>query len=358
MENKKLNNIFVSLAIGVTVYLNYLILKPFLSPVLLGVIFSIVFYPVYIKLLKFTKGKKGIASLVVCLLVTIIIIIPLIFLTGSIVSEIISLYERIDAAVQAGSYKDLLPFLDDKTLQNLYQKVNRYLMALQMDTKNIFLNTLKESSYFGISMLTGSIKNLSLFIVNLFLMLFTMYYLLKDSNMIAAEVKGLIPLPEHQKERIFSRLKDIIYATIYGTLICGAIQGFLGGLAFWVLGLTSPVLWGVIMGLLAVFPVFGAFFIWLPASVILLIQGNYISAITLLLWGVFIISLIDNLIWPLLVSGRAMLHPLATFFSFLGGIIVFGPIGLFIGPFVFALFLILLDIVKEINQPEGIPTGT
>ena len=160
------------------------------------------------------------ASLGVCLLVTIIIIIPLLFLTESIVNEIISLYERVDAAIQAHSFKDLLPFLDDKTLQNLYQKVNRYLMALQIDTNNIFLNTLKENSSYGISMLTGTIKNLSLFIVNLFLMLFTMYYLLKDSNMIAAEIKGLIPLPEHQKERIFSRLKDIIYATIYGTPCC------------------------------------------------------------------------------------------------------------------------------------------
>ncbi|MBI4745538.1 MAG: AI-2E family transporter [Deltaproteobacteria bacterium] len=358
MENKKLNNLFISLAILVTLYLNYLILKPFLSPVLLGVIFSIVFYPVYLKLLKFTKGKKGIASSAVCLLVTVIIIIPLIFLTESIVSEIISLYVRIDAAIQADSYKEILPFLDDKTLQNLYQKVNRYLTALQIDTKNIFLNTLKESSSYGISMLTGSIKNLSLFIVNLFLMLFTMYYLLKDSNMIAAEIKGLIPLPEHQKERIFARLKDIIYATIYGTLVAATVQGLLGGIAFWALGISSPVLWGVVMGLLAIFPVFGAFFIWLPASVILLIQGSYLSAITLLLWGVFVISMVDNLIWPLLVSGRAMLHPLATFFSFLGGIIVFGPIGLFVGPFVFALLLILLDIVKEINQPERVSTGT
>ena len=358
MENKRLNNFFVLLAIGVTLYLNYLILKPFLSPILLGVIFSIVFYPVYLKLLKFTKGKKGIASLGVCLLVTIIIIIPLIFLTKSIVNEIISLYERIDAAIQAGSYKELLPFLDDKTLQNLYQKVNRYLMALQIDTKYIFMNTLKENSSYGISILTGTIKELSLFIVNLFLMLFTMFYLLKDSNIVAAEIKCLIPLPEHQQERIFGRLKDIIYATIYGTLVCGAVQGLLGGIAFWVLGLDSPVLWGVVMGLLAIVPILGAFFIWLPASVILFIQGNYLSAMTLFLWGAFVISTVDNLIWPLLVSGRAMLHPLATLFSFIGGIIVFGPIGLFAGPFVFALFLILLDIVKEINDPERMTTGT
>lgn len=227
-----------------------------------------------------------------------------------------------------------------------------------MDAKYVFLNTVKENSSYGISMLTGTIKNLSLFIVNLLLMLFTMYYLLKDSNMIAAEVRSMIPLSEHQKERIFTRLKDIIYATIYGTLVAASAQGFLGGLAFWVLGLDSPVIWGVVMGLLAIFPMFGAFFIWLPASVILLIQGSYISAIILFLWGSLVISTVDNLIWPWLVSGRAMLHPLATFFSFLGGIIVFGPIGLFAGPFAFAIFLVLLDIVKEMGEPERITAGT
>jgi len=354
MENKKLNYLFVSIAIAVTLYLNYLIFKPFLSPILLGVIFSIVFYPVYLKLLEYTKRRRGIASIGVCLLVTILIVIPLAFLTESIVNEIISLYERVYTAIQSGRYNDIFPLWNDPLFQSFYQKINRYLGAIQIDAKNIFLNTVKENSSYGISMLTGTIKNMSLFILNLFLMLFTMYYLLKDSDTISAEIRSLIPLSENQKERIFARLKDIIYATIYGTLVAATIQGLLGGVAFWALGLDSPVIWGVVMGLLAIFPIFGAFFIWLPASVILLAQGSYMSAIILFLWGLLVISTIDNLIWPLLVSGRAKLHPLSTFFSFLGGIIVFGPIGLFAGPFVFALFLILLDIVKEMNEPDRI----
>lgn len=354
MENKKLNYIFVSLAIGVTLYLNYLIFKPFLSPILLGIIFSIVFHPVYLKLLEFTKGRRGIASIGVCLLVTIMIVIPLAFLTESIVNEIISLSDRIYTAIQSGRYDDLFPLWNDPLFQGFYQKINRYLGAIEINAKNIFLNT---GSY-GVQMLTGTIKNMSLFILNLFLMLFTIYYLLKDSDMISAEIRSLIPLSEHQKERIFTRLKDIIYATIYGTLVAASIQGFLGGVAFWALGLDSPVLWGTVMGLLAIFPMLGAFFIWFPASVILLIQGSYISAIILFLWGSIVISMVDNLIWPWLVSGRAMLHPLATFFSFLGGIIVFGPIGLFAGPFAFAVFLVLLDIIKEMGEPERITTGS
>lgn len=354
MENKTLNYLFVSLAIGVTLYLNYLIFKPFLSPILLGIIFSIVFHPVYLKLLELTKGRRGIASIGVCLLVTIIIVIPLAFLTESIVNEIISLSDRIYTAIQSGRYNDIFPLWDDPLFQSFYQKISRYLGAIEINAKNIFRNT---GSY-GVQILTGTIKNMSLFILNLFLMLFTMYYLLKDSDMIAEEIRCLIPLSENQKERIFTRLKDIIYATIYGTLVAATVQGFLGGVAFWALGLDSPVLWGTVMGLLAIFPMLGAFFIWFPASVILLVQGSYISAIILFLWGSIVISMVDNLIWPWLVSGRAMLHPLATFFSFLGGIIVFGPIGLFAGPFAFAVFLVLLDIVKEMGEPDRITTGS
>ncbi|MEK7851437.1 MAG: AI-2E family transporter, partial [Deltaproteobacteria bacterium] len=331
MESKKLSYLFVVAGIGTTLYLSYLILKPFLSPILLGIIFAVVFYPVYLKLLEFTRGRKAIASLVVCLLVTIIIIIPLALLTEYIINETLFLYERIDTAAQAGSYKDLFPFLENKTLQNLYQKANRHFEVFQVDIKSVLLDILKESSSYIVAIMTNTVKNLTLFIINLLLTLFTMYYLFKDSDIIASVIRNLVPLSEHQKERIFARLKDIIYATIYGTLVAAILQGFLGGLAFWVLGINSPVIWGVVMGLLAIFPMFGAFFVWLPASLILLIQGSYVSAIILLLWGGLVISMVDNLIWPWLVSGRAMLHPLATFFGFLGGIIVFGPIGLFVG---------------------------
>ncbi len=352
MESKKLCYLFVAVGIGITLYLNYLILKPFLSPILLGLVFSIVFYPAYLKLLEFTKGRKAIASLGVCLLVTIIIIIPLAFLTKSIANEVISLYERIDIALQAGSYKDIFPFLSDKTLQNIYQKINRHLEVFQINIKDILLNTLKENSSYTVHVMTDAIMNLTLFFIDLLIMLFTMYYLFKDSNIIASEIKGLIPLSENQKERIFSRFKDIIYATIYGTLVAGAAQGFLGGLAFWAVGISSPVIWGVVMGLLAIFPMFGAFLIWLPAAIILFVQGDYANGIILFLWGSLVISMVDNLIWPWLVSGRAMLHPLAAFFGFLGGIIVFGPIGLFVGPFLMAVLLVLMDIIKESGEME------
>lgn len=352
MENKKLFYLFIGTATAITLYLTYLVFKPFLSPIVLGIIFSIVFHPTYLKLLDFTKGRRTIASLITCLLITMIIIVPLTYVTTVFVGEITSAYNRLDEVMQSGTYRDLFPFLDNPTVQSLYKKISRHIEVLQIDIRTVFLNTFREIGSYSVGIMTGAAMNVVIFILNIILMLFTIYYLLRDSDTIAIEIKRMIPLTERQNDRIFKRLKEIISATLYGTITSAAAQGFLGWLAFWALGIGSPVIWGVVMGLLAVLPVLGAFFIWLPASLFLLIQGSYVKAIILFLWGSLVISLIDNLIWPILVSGKAMLHPLATFFGILGGIIVFGPIGLFAGPFVIALFLILVEIVREVSEPE------
>lgn len=352
MENKKLFYLFIGTATAITLYLTYLVFKPFLSPIVLGIIFSIVFHPTYLKLLDFTKGRRTIASLITCLLITMIIIVPLTYVTTVFVGEITSAYNRLDEVMQSGTYRDLFPFLDNPTVQSLYKKISRHIEILQIDIRTVFLNTFREIGSYSVGIMTGAAMNVVIFILNIILMLFTIYYLLRDSDTIVIEIKRMIPLTERQNDKIFKRLKEIISATLYGTITSAAAQGFLGWLAFWALGIGSPVIWGVVMGLLAVLPVLGAFFIWLPASLFLLIQGSYVKAIILFLWGSLVISLIDNLIWPILVSGKAMLHPLATFFGILGGIIVFGPIGLFAGPFVIALFLILVEIVREVSEPE------
>lgn len=354
MENKKLFYLFIGTATGITLYLTYLIFEPFLSPIVLGIIFAVVFHPTYLKLLSLTKGKRSLASLTTCLLITLIIVIPLIYIAAVFMGEITSAYGRFDEVMQSGTYRDLFPSWDNPAFQNLYKKLSRHFEALQIDPKTVSMNAVREIGSYSVSIMTGAVKNAAMFLIDIVLMLFTMYYLLRDSDTIAVEIKEMIPITEQQSERIFTRLKDIIYATLYGTFICAAVQGFLGGLAFWALGLSSPVVWGVVMGLLAVFPILGAFFVWVPASVFLIIQGSFIKGTILFLWGFLIVSTVDNLIWPLLVSGRAMLHPLATFFGMLGGIIVFGPIGIFAGPFVIALFLILLDIVKEVTEPESV----
>jgi predicted PurR-regulated permease PerM len=145
-------------------------------------------------------------------------------------------------------------------------------------------------------------------------------------------------------DRLFSRVGDTVYATIYGTLAVAAVQGTLGGLMFWWLGLPAPLLWGLVMGVLAVVPVLGAFIVWIPAALFLALDGSWGKALILALWGGVAVGGIDNVIYPILVGNRMKLHTIPAFMAIVGGLIVFGPSGLILGPVALTVTVLLLEI--------------
>jgi predicted PurR-regulated permease PerM len=148
-------------------------------------------------------------------------------------------------------------------------------------------------------------------------------------------------------DRLCGRVGDTIYATIYGTLVVAAVQGLLGGLMFWWLGLPTPMLWGVIMGLLAVVPVLGAFVVWIPAAIFLLLDGSWGKAVMLALWGGVVVAGIDNVVYPVLVGSRLKMHTVLAFVSVVGGLMVFGPSGLILGPVALTITTELLAIWRQ-----------
>ena len=162
----------------------------------------------------------------------------------------------------------------------------------------------------------------------------------------------LLPLSSTQSQQVFKQISDTIHAIVYGTLAIAAVQGFLGGLMFWWLGLPAALLWGVMMGFLAVIPVLGAFIIWLPAAVFLALEGHWTQAIILVLWGMLVVGTIDNLLRPILVGNRLHQHTLLIFMSLVGGLILFGSSGLILGPVVLAITLFLISVLsyKKTNQ--------
>ena len=149
--------------------------------------------------------------------------------------------------------------------------------------------------------------------------------------------------------RLFDDVIDTVHATLYGTLAVAVVQGTLGGLMFWWLGLPAPVLWGIVMGLLAVVPVLGAFIIWIPAAIFLVLEGSGGKALLLTLWGGIVVGGIDNLLYPMLVGRRLKLHTVLAFISIIGGLLVFGPSGLILGPVVFTVTRLLLEIWNSRN---------
>jgi len=152
--------------------------------------------------------------------------------------------------------------------------------------------------------------------------------------------------------RLFDNVSDTVHATLYGTLVVAVVQGTLGGLMFWWLDLAAPLLWGIVMGLLAVVPVLGAFIIWIPAAIFLVLEGSGEKALLLALWGGIVVGGIDNLLYPMLVGRRLKMHTVIAFISIVGGLIVFGPSGLILGPVIFTITRLLLDIWSSQNRPN------
>src|SRR2546423_654234 len=177
-----------------------------------------------------------------------------------------------------------------------------------------------------------------------------MYYLFRDGERLRAAVHNLLPLEDRKAHEIIERTGEVIGASVYGVLVIATIQGVLGGLAFWALGLPSPLLWGVVMIFLSMIPVAGAFVVWVPAAIYLVIMGHWGKAVVLAAWGTLAIGMVDNVLRPKLVGERTRLHELLIFFSVLGGLQVFGIIGLVLGPVIVAITIALLDVLRQADD--------
>jgi predicted PurR-regulated permease PerM len=185
--------------------------------------------------------------------------------------------------------------------------------------------------------------------------LYLLFYFLRDRRSALDALRALSPLTRSEMDHLFARLDDTVHATIYGTLAVAMVQGLLGGLMFWWLGLPAPWLWGVVMGLLAVVPVLGAFIVWIPAALFLALEGSLGKALILTLWGTVVVGTIDNLLQPILVGRRLRLHTVLAFIAVVGGLMLFGASGLILGPLILATTQVLLEIWSARTRQAASP---
>lgn len=183
--------------------------------------------------------------------------------------------------------------------------------------------------------------------LQLALALFTLFFLFRDREEILESMRLLLPMTDEEAEYFFERIRSMTHATIYGTVTVALIQGGLGGLMFMLLGLPSPLLWGVAMAVMSMLPGLGTLAIWLPAAVVLAVQGHWTKALILFGWGALVVSTIDNLVYPMLVGRGTQLHTLPVFFTIIGGITLFGAAGIVLGPVTLAATVALIDIMRR-----------
>ena len=350
MRTQYIIELLLALLIG---YLVYLIMLPFFVPVFWAAIFVILFYPYHSWLLRRVRNRT-LASLLACATIALFLIVPMGLIGTALVSEILSLYEWAESYFSKISVNAESPALITPYIQKY---LGRYIDISAIEIQKHMLNAIQRGSLYLTSGLTGAIKNFSGFLFNTLLAFFTMYFLFKDADKIMAIIRDVIPLTESDKNTVLAKNRVVITATFSGGVLVGAIQGLLGGIAFWVLALPSPILWGFIMFIFSFLPVVGTSLVVIPAAIYLLITGSYIKALLMILWGLFIIGLADNFLRPVIVSGRTHQHPLLLFFSILGAVNVFGFIGIIAGPMILSIAQAILDIYRSALEEQDAKTA-
>lgn len=182
--------------------------------------------------------------------------------------------------------------------------------------------------------------------------LFTLFYLFRDGERMLDAAKGLVPLASGPTELLVRRTREVIFAAVFGHVFVAMVQGLLGGLAFWALGVPTPAVWGVLMGALSMIPMIGPAFVWIPAGAVLIASGSTARGVILLLFGLLVISTVDNVLRAVLVSTRARVHPLVVFLGVLGGVLMFGAVGILVGPVLIVAAAALMEMARMSLFPD------
>jgi predicted PurR-regulated permease PerM len=332
------------------VYLCYRLALPFLAAFTWALALAVVFVP-FQRWAESKVKRPSVAAAISVLVIGLVVLGLAAFVGQRLIQEAGNSADLIKNKVASGEWRQviaahprLVPFADWVERQ----------FDLPGTTKD-FANWLTTTA-------GAFVKGSMVQAVGFCLTFYLLFFFLRDRRAALQALRSLSPLTDLEMDRLFGRAGDTIYATIYGTLAVSAVQGLLGGLMFWWLGLPAPLLWGVMMALLAVVPVLGAFVIWVPAALYLALEGSWGKALILAAWGGLIIGSIDNLLYPLLVGNRLKLHTVLAFVSIVGGLMLFGPAGLILGPLALTVTAELLEtwrsrIAMETvarNEPEAL----
>jgi predicted PurR-regulated permease PerM len=336
-------------------YLLYLILAPFLVPIFWAVLLAMVSFPVYQKIQHVLRKKVFLSALTMTLLVILVIVIPFTFLITSLANEVIGAYTAVEEMIKTGRIQAYLEEIQKRPVfDSLWTTLDRSVGLSQTQPLDFLLKNIQQISTFLFNQSSRILKGLSTFLISFFFTLLSLYFLFKDGDQLFLRFKEVLPVSPKERDLLIVRFQAMVNATVFGGILIAIIQGVLGGLAYWVLGIHSPVLWGTAMAFFSFIPVGGTALIWAPTCVILFVVGEYLKGILLLLIGVFVIGMADSFLRPFLISSKTRIHPLLLFFAVLGGIQVFGLIGLVVGPLIATVCLTLIEIyIQGIRSGEA-----
>ena len=332
-------------ALALAAYASYTLIEPYIGPIVMAFIISLLYYPLHLKLDRLMPRSPNLSSVLSCTLLTFIIVIPMLVVFSSIIHQGTTFSKESYTWLTSGGVQEVLahPYV-----VKLLSLIEKYSPFEPVDTQVMVQKVAAASSKFGAQLLNVSARLLgdaTNFLINFMLMLFVLFFLLRDHDKIVQTIRHVLPLSRSQEDAVLNEVEQVAKSAVLGSFLTALAQGFAGGFAMWMAGFQG-LFWGSMMAFASLIPVVGTALIWLPASIYLLLIGKWEWAVFLIGWGAIVVGSIDNFLRPLLMQGSSGMSTLLIFFSIIGGLHVFGLIGLIYGPIIFAVTLVLFKLYE------------
>ncbi len=338
-------------ALAVCGFVVLMVLAPFFSVILLAVVASGLIRPSYRRLVAAVNGHKHTAAVLICVMLLVVLLVPLYLIAQEVSKEALGIYELSTTQLTEGRLRDMLEQRQDR-IDQANRMLEPFGLTLTIDRVYDLLATLgvRVGGFFyksGVSLAKGLVR----FVFGFIFWVLILYYLLVDGRAFRTWIEDTVPLPVDEQHLVAHRFMDMASSLVVGNGVAAVIQGIAGGVAFFALGLHGAVLWGVVMAVFAFIPVVGISLVFVPFTVFLLFAGETSRALMLFVPLAVIATVVEYWLKPLLVGRRAQMHTLLVFLSLIGGAVVFGPVGLLLGPLMMTLFLTLAWIYRERYRP-------
>lgn len=359
LRREKMARYFLLIVLIITTVFFINMIKFFLLPVFLAVVFTGLFYPLYRLILKITGNRSSVSAFLCCFIIILGILIPVYVIGDLVAREAIDLYESTEDGV-----RDFIGNIESGDAPWFASLVDSRIVRLfgldTIDWQATIEDVIKNSASLLGSVINKATRETFLLVMHVFILLFAMYYFFRDGERILKWVKYLSPLDERYEDEFINKFGSMSRATIKGVLVIAVIKGTLGGLTFWIFGITGPVLWGMVMVILSIIPLVGVWLVMIPAGIFMMVMGDIWPGVAVIMIGAVLIGNIDNILNPILVGRDTGMHELLIFLSTIGGLSVFGIMGFLVGPMIASMLMTLLHVysIEFKEQLKGEPETT
>ncbi|NTU48370.1 MAG: AI-2E family transporter [Syntrophobacteraceae bacterium] len=348
---------FLLVVLFLSLYLSYLILRPFLHTLIFAIVLATAFHSLQVRLVRWYRGRKNLAALTIVFIITFAIVLPIFIFTSALISQGLQSINQMTEWIKAGN---LTTLAHDQRLAAFLDMVHERLPFLELEKLNITNTLLEFSKSFGQFILSKGatiLGNVATLVTQFLIMIFIVFYLVRDGKEMIEQARHLSPLKTEQEDRLIGGIRVVGGSVLLGTLATALCQGVVGGIGLSIVGIPG-LFWGTMMGFSSLIPIVGTAVVWIPSAVYLMLLGKMKSAAFLAAWSIVFVGSIDNFLRPFLMGGEGRMSPFYVFLAIIGGVQYFGLVGILYGPLILSFAMIMLyiyrveykeDLLKEVG---------